>query len=192
MVKKEFLHFGGHPLLDFCNTLILHANETEDRLLGSEDDENFVYEFFSVKPKFNIDQHKDLIELRDLLTKYFHHLIGLKKKNVLNELNKWLSEHSFILQISDSHATTYASNKQQNHFAPFIESLHSFLHDLELSRLRKCANPNCSHLFYDVSKNNKRQWCSMNSCGNIMKARAFYARKKKENDLPVSKKKNLK
>lgn len=179
MAKKHFLHFGGHPLLDFCNTLIFHINITEDRLQGTEDDEKFVSEFFSVQQKFNTDQHKALLELRDLLTRHFHHLIGLKKKNVLNELNKWLSNYSFILQISGKKKTAYTSTKHQHHFAPFIEALHSFLHNLELSRLRKCANPNCSHLFYDISRNNQRQWCSMSSCGNLMKARAFYARKKK-------------
>jgi len=109
MVEQQFMHLGEHPLLDFCNTLIFHANETEDRLLGPKNDETFVYEFFSVRQKFNSDQHKDLLELRSLLIKHFHHLIGLRKKNVLKELNKWLSEHSFILQISHDNETSYTS-----------------------------------------------------------------------------------
>jgi predicted RNA-binding Zn ribbon-like protein len=41
-------------------------------------------------------------------------------------------------------------------------------------RIRKCANPDCVLWFYDVSKNGQRRWCSMQGCGNRMKAARFY------------------
>ena len=43
-------------------------------------------------------------------------------------------------------------------------------------RLRKCANPVCPHMFYDVSKAARRRWCSMQTCGGQAKARAFRRR----------------
>ena len=46
----------------------------------------------------------------------------------------------------------------------------------ELERLKKCANPNCTYLFYDVSTNRSRRWCFSNVCGNLMHVRAFRAR----------------
>jgi predicted RNA-binding Zn ribbon-like protein len=33
--------------------------------------------------------------------------------------------------------------------------------------------------FYDASKNHSRRWCSMNACGNRMKAALHYRRSRK-------------
>ncbi|MFJ8745579.1 CGNR zinc finger domain-containing protein [Embleya sp. NPDC127516] len=43
-------------------------------------------------------------------------------------------------------------------------------------RIRRCANPECTLWFADVSKNGRRRWCSMAECGNRAKTRAHYAR----------------
>lgn len=43
-------------------------------------------------------------------------------------------------------------------------------------RLRKCANPSCLLMFYDVSKAGRRRWCSMQTCGARAKVRAFRQR----------------
>lgn len=44
-------------------------------------------------------------------------------------------------------------------------------------RLKRCANPNCSMVFYDQGKNNRRRWCTMAICGNRAKVSAYRARK---------------
>jgi predicted RNA-binding Zn ribbon-like protein len=43
-------------------------------------------------------------------------------------------------------------------------------------RIRGCANPECVLWFYDVSKNGRRRWCSMEGCGNRAKAARFQER----------------
>jgi predicted RNA-binding Zn ribbon-like protein len=43
-------------------------------------------------------------------------------------------------------------------------------------RLRKCANPGCAILFVDLSRSNRRRWCSMAACGNKAKVGAFRRR----------------
>ncbi|MBZ5527132.1 MAG: CGNR zinc finger domain-containing protein [Acidobacteriia bacterium] len=45
--------------------------------------------------------------------------------------------------------------------------------------LRRCANPECPLLFYDDSRNGRRRWCAMASCGNRSKVAAFAKRKVK-------------
>ena len=45
------------------------------------------------------------------------------------------------------------------------------------SRLKTCDNDECRWAFYDQSKNRSAKWCSMQSCGNRMKARAYRARR---------------
>lgn len=46
------------------------------------------------------------------------------------------------------------------------------------SRLRICASSTCSARFYDRSPAGRRQWCSMERCGNVEKARRHRARMK--------------
>src|SRR5262245_61775601 len=47
---------------------------------------------------------------------------------------------------------------------------------LPKDRLRICQGPNCSWLFIDSSKADRRRWCDMAVCGNAAKSRRFYAR----------------
>jgi predicted RNA-binding Zn ribbon-like protein len=42
--------------------------------------------------------------------------------------------------------------------------------------IRRCGNPDCVLYFYDATRNHKRQWCAMGTCGNLMKVRAFRRR----------------
>lgn len=45
--------------------------------------------------------------------------------------------------------------------------------------IRCCAGPDCGWLFHDTSPNKRRRWCSMESCGNRAKARRHYERVRK-------------
>ena len=46
----------------------------------------------------------------------------------------------------------------------------------DLVRLKRCPGPDgCGWLFLDESRNRSRRWCSMELCGNIVKARRFQA-----------------
>ena len=44
------------------------------------------------------------------------------------------------------------------------------------TQIRECAGEGCGWLFLDTSRNRRRRWCTMESCGNRAKARRFYQR----------------
>jgi len=46
----------------------------------------------------------------------------------------------------------------------------------DLARLRECPGEDCGWLFLDISKNSRRQWCDMQTCGNLAKVRRFRQR----------------
>ncbi|HSE28824.1 MAG TPA: ABATE domain-containing protein [Gemmatimonadales bacterium] len=48
----------------------------------------------------------------------------------------------------------------------------------ELERVKMCEGGACGWLFVDASRNRSRRWCSMEDCGNVIKARRHYARRK--------------
>lgn len=46
----------------------------------------------------------------------------------------------------------------------------------EWARMKACRLPECRWAYYDRSRNRSRAWCSMETCGNRAKARAFRQR----------------
>jgi predicted RNA-binding Zn ribbon-like protein len=46
------------------------------------------------------------------------------------------------------------------------------------ARLKACPEETCRWAFYDHSKNRSARWCSMETCGNMAKARAYRARQR--------------
>ncbi|GLZ29082.1 hypothetical protein Lesp02_12720 [Lentzea sp. NBRC 105346] len=50
----------------------------------------------------------------------------------------------------------------------------------QAERLKRCADDACGWVFWDVSRNHSRRWCTMRVCGNRAKARRYTARQKQE------------
>ena len=62
-----------------------------------------------------------------------------------------------------------------------IGAVYTAMIDGTWSRLKTCENQECRWAFHDQSKNHSAKWCSMQSCGNRMKARAYRARQEADN-----------
>lgn len=48
----------------------------------------------------------------------------------------------------------------------------------EVARVKLCPGADCGWLFLDETRNARRRWCQMETCGNRAKARRSYARKR--------------
>jgi predicted RNA-binding Zn ribbon-like protein len=59
---------------------------------------------------------------------------------------------------------------------PIVESAAETLLNGDLARVRRCGDGRCSRVFLDHTRNGKRRWCEMASCGNRAKAARFRAR----------------
>jgi predicted RNA-binding Zn ribbon-like protein len=53
---------------------------------------------------------------------------------------------------------------------PVVESAADALVLGELARVRRCADARCGRVFHDGTKNGRRRWCDMRTCGNRAKA----------------------
>jgi predicted RNA-binding Zn ribbon-like protein len=62
---------------------------------------------------------------------------------------------------------------------PIARSAADLLTSEELATLRICASDDCAWLFLDQTKNHRRRWCDMKTCGNRVKARRHYERMKR-------------
>lgn len=60
----------------------------------------------------------------------------------------------------------------------------AFLADLDGSwgQLKECAGEDCTSVFYDRSKNHSGRWCTMSTCGNRAKVRAWRERQRADDD----------
>ena len=47
-----------------------------------------------------------------------------------------------------------------------------------IGRLRKCAHEPCDWVFLDSSRGGRRRWCQMETCGNLAKLRRFRAKER--------------
>ena len=55
-------------------------------------------------------------------------------------------------------------------------AVHGAMADGSWDRLKACRASDCEWAFIDTARNHSRAWCSMKSCGNREKARAFRER----------------
>ena len=53
---------------------------------------------------------------------------------------------------------------------PVVDSAADALINGELPRVRRCSDPRCPRVFLDTTKNGRRRWCDMATCGNRAKA----------------------
>ena len=61
---------------------------------------------------------------------------------------------------------------------PIVESAADAMILGELGRVRRCADSRCPRVFFDRTKNGRRRWCDMATCGNRAKAARHRARLK--------------
>ena len=59
---------------------------------------------------------------------------------------------------------------------PIAASAARLLLGEDKANIKECGG--CGWLFLDQSKNKRRRWCEMKTCGNRAKARRFYNSKK--------------
>jgi predicted RNA-binding Zn ribbon-like protein len=60
--------------------------------------------------------------------------------------------------------------------ATVVASYAALLTEANIDRVRVCANPDCSFMFYDGTRNASRRWCDAAICGNLVKVRRYRTR----------------
>ncbi len=93
-------------------------------------------------------------------------------------LRKAATYTNLILINSKARLIRHSSHNTFDPHLPIAQAAAELLTKKDLSLVRKCTNPSCILFFYDQSKNHGRRWCSMERCGNRMKAALHYMRRK--------------
>ncbi len=191
---------GGNAALDFVNTASRWGDEPVDRLDGAAgfaewatiagllygDDQKMLEAEIEGDPKFAARFYRDASALREAMYRVFSAAAAGEraKPEDLETLNEWkvrAAKHCRIKQMDGvfRRRCTEDAPALERAMRLIFEAAEELLLSGRLDRLRTCGGDHCEWMFLDLSKNGKRRWCSMATCGNEHKVRQFRKRKKK-------------
>lgn len=123
--------------------------------------------------------------LRDALRLAFRQLahrqrISRDYVQPINEILKVTEGHDELVESGKTWRIEYVAREGSLDWllAAIARSAAETIAEGETTRVRLCANPSCSLIFYDASRTHRRRWCSMSLCGNRHKVASFARRHK--------------
>ena len=189
---------GGRLCLDFVNTIHDRFEIPKRDYLNSIDD---LVDWAAKAKGIDIEQNSILkkneqqvlanaekflnetIDLRELLYSMFFTISHNKKVKIgdLEKFNKIISKSFSKLRIEQnqqvfSEKWKSGTEELEKIILPIIKDAYELLLLNLPSKIKEC--PKCGWLFFDSSKNGRRKWCSMETCGSQHKANEWYHRNK--------------
>jgi len=198
--KPHFDLSGGNLALDFVNTV---SNRPTAEPIERLTDYNHLV-FFGLEsnlyPMRNVDRLyiragqapgvgknalQKAIQFREALFAIFTAVVEHRAVpgNALTQLSLMLQEamaHGRLVHNGRRFAWEWTDMNTYLESAlwPVARAAADLLLSDELEHVRMCASDNCAWLFIDRTKNQRRRWCDMKTCGNRVKARRHYQRVK--------------
>jgi predicted RNA-binding Zn ribbon-like protein len=190
---------GGHPALDFLNTLASPRGEPLEFLpngtalfrwlvlTGGVD----AGDVRTLRRRFS-DTDLDAaarraVTLREWFCPIVRRLVssgtGALSPAELRHLNAILARGSRFPQVARQGRGYGARqllrwNSADDLLAPIADAIADLLCTADFRRIRKCGSPRCTLWFLDRTKAHRRQWCAMEVCGNRAKVTAHRRRAK--------------
>ena len=121
-----------------------------------------------------VDARRIRMALRDLAEKGVY--APQIRVDALNEINRVLGRSAgtrrLELRPDGSFARSFVpvGDAFAGLMIPIVESAADALILGELTRVRRCSDSRCPRVFFDGTKNGRRRWCDMTTCGNRAKA----------------------
>jgi predicted RNA-binding Zn ribbon-like protein len=195
----NFLFVSNHPALDFANTLLAAngapvetLNSCHDLLhwlvlarLISKAEQNTLADGLQSQTK----QHSLLEQIRAFRGLWKTHLERLvagkaASPDFIDLINRLLSgDLGWQVLTQEAKTRTFQIHREHVSMEPtgkilalIADVMVQFLASANLQYLRRCAGPGCVIYFYDTTKSHRRQWCSMDICGNRHKVAKFRAK----------------
>ncbi len=183
---------GGHPVVDFVNTVEARHERDEINYLDTPD--RFVawavraglFRWVVTQEESRSDKGCDAdlhiwrkaMRLRDDLHRTFISAACDQRfpeealKN-LSKIGQWAGAR---LQFVSIHRTLRLQPKaslsaSERALVMLVAEAASLLTSDAMARVKKCANDRCDWIFLDQSKSGRRRWCRMEACGNREKVR---------------------
>ncbi len=194
---EKFIKPSGELFFDLVNTVVIKEGKEVDLLKSTEDvfawavsagviDEAGASKLMRYTKSDAVEFFKRARRFRNALRGVAVDLVGGKpiSAGTVVQINKYLKLpfgfHQLNIEGGDpdlSFESSFAT--PESLLAPVAADAARLLMEGDPSKVKQCESGQCVLFFYDSTKNHSRRWCSMESCGNREKVKAFYKRKKK-------------
>jgi predicted RNA-binding Zn ribbon-like protein len=180
---------GGRLCLDFVNTIHdRYAVEVEDYICEPERFVQWCVRAGACRSGEHIAAPEGAGQRAELMRKVRimrHHLHALLTSRIdgvpapadaVNCLDQWL-HRAWASQSLESDGQMHWRDDAYNAWLPLkriaLDAL-DLISNPSVSQLRRCANTSsCGWLFLDTSKNQRRRWCAMETCGTVVKMKRY-------------------
>ena len=195
--QHQFELAGGHPALDFINTVHDWTVPEPHDYLGEFADAVRFGETAGLLTGADVlrlrrrRSHRELLRLRELRAL----LKRLFQLRLSGEAPRSTDLAKLSADFAEAAHATRLTVAAQTHRSPevtmrrvitaqkagdallrlrIVEAAVALLVSDAMLRVKSC--PTCGWFFLDVSKNRSRRWCSMDTCGAVAKSRRYYRR----------------
>ena len=198
--KSPFEFTGGNLCLDFTNTVDSRGGDHPKNLLNSYGDllqwgteAHVLSTRIAERLRSMAEQApgkaqvvlRDAVQLRDALYTIFSAVaerrgISDAALGLLNRALQRATEHARLVHTARHFSWEWVSAEENLDFVlwPVARSAADLLTSDNVALVGRCAAESCLWLFLDTTKNHRRRWCDMRTCGNRDKARRYYQRTK--------------
>ena len=199
-VPRRFTHIGERLWLDFVNTDEMRRGDRVDLLRDFDSLVEFLEEVGSLDAERGSGMHRRaqqqpagaaaaLVDARRVRAA----LRALAERGALSDKARWDALGEINRVLGRSAGTRRVEPRSDGTFArsfvpvgdafagliiPIVESAADSLISGELGRVRRCSDGRCTRVFLDATRNGRRRWCEMATCGNRAKAARFRARER--------------
>ena len=196
--KSPFEFTGGHLCLDFTNTVNDRTGGHPVELLNSYEAllqwaseagilQAKMADKLRALAKKRPEQAQSTVgaavRLRDALYDIFaataeRREVPEASVEILNENLRHASEHARLVHEPRRFSWQWIDPEKNlcSVLWPVARSAGDLLTSDNISLVGQCAAFDCGWLFLDATKNHRRRWCDMRTCGNRDKARRYYRR----------------
>lgn len=190
-------NYISHNLsLELANTIVISNGEETDKLQTLNDYRSWLsslkfIDFFKEHFEKEIDDmFTKILEIRKIVRSTFIDLshTGTLSMRSLKDINHLLGSIQVSMQIKlkGEKIERYLETNSSTSEKLLLELLNSFAETISnnlLYPVKQCACEDCVLFFIDTSKNKKRKWCSMQTCGNRVKASKHFNKKKHSKNI---------
>jgi predicted RNA-binding Zn ribbon-like protein len=186
VAPAEFILVGNHPATDLCNTTPVVDGVELDLLSSFEDLLRWSVaagvDLPTPSPQLAQRERSVTVvwvrSLRDALRPLLDPTSGTHDPHELNDVLSRQEGHFALAEGEDGLVVRVVSPAPSAAIRLAVSEavLDVFSYPAEL--VRRCANPACVLLFLDLSRNARRRWCDMSTCGNRAKAATHYERRR--------------
>ncbi len=184
---NRFQMLGGHPVLDFLNTIAPINGKSVDSLKTGRDVLDWIDRagwpmMEDSRPALPPRLVKTARALRSEIRTLVENRKAGKRLDP-KSLNAYLERSQSFLHLEPGPDRTLISLRNweqrtaEQVLGPLTEAAAELLAEGDFRLVRRCENPECVLWFYDRTRSHHRRWCNMATCGNREKVAAFRDRR---------------